>query len=86
MVAELSNDTALWIPDKAFVVVAADPLSLIALEPPSDFGANTVVGRTPGRPTGESSDMLGNPAFQYDPTDLRATHPTGQGCLARSHT
>ena len=32
--------------------------SLIALKPPSDFGADTVVGRIPGRLTGESLDRL----------------------------
>ena len=30
----------------------ADCLSLIALKPPSDFGADTLVGRIPGRWTG----------------------------------
>ena len=30
--------------NKAFMVVAADPLSLIALKPPSEFGADAVVG------------------------------------------
>ena len=63
MVAELGNDTALWIPDtagsrledysavaktlhtnKALVVVAADPLSLVVLKPPSEFGTDAVVG------------------------------------------
>ena len=36
----------------------ADYLSLIALKPPSDFGADTLVGRIPGRLTGESLDRL----------------------------
>ena len=30
--------------NKAFMVVAADPLSLIALKPPSEFGDGAVVG------------------------------------------
>ena len=36
----------------------ADYLSLIAFKPPSDFGADTVVGRIPGRLTRESLDRL----------------------------
>ena len=41
----------------------ADSLSLIALNPLSDFGADTLVDRIPGRLTGESLDRLGNPTF-----------------------
>ena len=36
----------------------------IALKPPSEFGADTVVGRIPGRLAGESLDRLGNPTFR----------------------
>ena len=54
MVAELRNGTASRIPDtdgrgdysavaKAFMVVEANPLSLIALKPPSEFGINAVM-------------------------------------------
>ena len=36
----------------------------IALKPPSEFGADTVVGRIPGRLAGESLDRLGNSTFR----------------------
>ena len=36
----------------------------IALKPPSEFGADTVVGRIPGRLAGESLDRLGNFTFR----------------------
>ena len=38
----------------------ADSLSVITLKPPSEFGTDTVVGRTPGRLAGESLDILGS--------------------------
>ena len=41
----------------------AKVLHAIALKPPSEFGADTVVGRIPGRLAGESLDSLGNPTF-----------------------
>ena len=39
-------------------------LHAIALKPPNKFGANTVVGRIPGRLAGESLDRLGNSTFR----------------------
>ena len=42
----------------------AKVLHAIALKPPSEFGADTVVGRIPGRLAGESLDRLGNPTFR----------------------
>ena len=39
-------------------------LHAIALKPPSEFGADTVVGRIPGRLAGESLDRLGNSTFR----------------------
>ena len=36
----------------------------IALKPPSEIGADTVVGRIPGRLAGEWPDRLGNPTFR----------------------
>ena len=42
----------------------ADSLSVITLKPPSEFGADTVVHRTPGRPIGESLERLGSPVFR----------------------
>ena len=36
----------------------------IALKPPSEFGADTVVGRIPGRLAGVSLDRIGNPTFR----------------------
>ena len=38
----------------------------IALKSPSEFGADTVVGRIPGRLAGESLDRLGNSTFFLD--------------------
>ena len=37
---------------------------MTTLKPPSEFGADTVVGRMPGRLIGESLDRLGNPTFR----------------------
>ena len=42
----------------------ADSLSVITLKPPSEFGADIVVGRIPGRLAGESLDRLGSPVFR----------------------
>ena len=42
----------------------AKVLHAIALKPPSELGADTVVGRIPGRLAGESLDRLGNPTFR----------------------
>ena len=62
MVAEMSNDMALWIPDTTDR--QDDYSAVIALKPPSEFGADTVVGRIPGRLTGESLDRLESPVFR----------------------
>ena len=42
----------------------AKVLHAIALKPPSELGADTVVGRIPGRLAGESLDRLGSPVFR----------------------
>ena len=42
----------------------AKVLHAIALKSPSEFGADTVVGRIPGRLTRESLDRLANPTFR----------------------
>jgi len=54
--------------NKAFLVVAADPLSLVALKPPSEFGADAVVGwmQRFGVPM-----WAGGPAAAYLATSLK---------------
>ena len=57
-VVQLKSELAQSQQSKTEAKTQADYLSLIALKPPSDFGADTVVGRLPGRLTGESLDRL----------------------------
>ena len=63
-------------------------LHAIALEPPSEFGADTVVGRIPGRLARESLDRLGNSTFRLGlqrRAEPRATRSTGQGSVDHRH-
>ena len=62
-VVQLKSEIAQSQHSRTEAKTQVDSLSLIALNPPSDFGADTVVDRIPGRLTGESLDRLGNPTF-----------------------
>ena len=62
-VVQLKSELAQSQQSRTEAKTQADSLSLNALNPPSDFGADTVVDRIPGRLTGESLDRLGNPTF-----------------------
>ena len=62
-VVQLKSELAQPQQSRTEAKTQADSLSLIALNSPSDFGADTVVDRIPGRLTGESLDRLGNPTF-----------------------
>ena len=62
-VVQLKSELAQSQQSRTEAKTQVDSLSLIALNPPSDFGADTVVGRIPGRLAGESLDRLGNPTF-----------------------
>ena len=62
-VVQLKSEFAQSQQSRTEAVTQVDSLSLTALNPPSDFGADTVVDRIPGRLTGESLDRLGNPTF-----------------------
>ena len=57
-VVQLKSELAQSQQSRTEAKTQADYLSLIALKPPSDFGADTVVDRIPGRLTGESLDRL----------------------------
>ena len=63
-VVQLKGELAQYQQSRTEAKTQMDSLLLIALKPPSDFGADTVVGRIPGRLTGESLDRLGNPTFR----------------------
>ena len=67
----------------------AKVLHAIALKSPSEFGADTVVGRVRGRLAGESLDRLGNLAhrlsLQSQEQNSRATRSTGQGSVDHRH-
>ena len=62
-VVQLKSELAQSQQSRTEAKTQVDSLSLIVLNPPSDFGADTVVDRIPGRLTGESLDRLGNPTF-----------------------
>ena len=62
-VVQLKSELAQSQQSRTEAKTHADYLSLVALKPPSDFGADTVVDRIPGRLIGESLDRLGNPTF-----------------------
>ena len=62
-VGQLKSELAQSQQSRTEAKTQVDSLSLIVLNPPSDFGADTVVDRIPGRLIGESLDRLGNPTF-----------------------
>ena len=63
-VVQLKSELAQSQQSRTEAKTQVDSLSLIALNPPSDIGADTVVDRIPGRLIGESLDRLGNPTFR----------------------
>ena len=63
-VVQLKSELAQSQQSRTEAKTQADSLSLIALKPTSYFGADTVVGRIPGRLIGESLDRLGNPTVR----------------------
>ena len=81
-VVQLKSELAQYQQSRTEVKTEADSLSVITLKPPSEFGADTVVGRIPGRLTGESLDRLGSLVFRLGSAESRAepraTHSTGR--------
>ena len=71
-VVQLKGELAQYQQSRTEAKTQMDSLLLIALKPPSDLGADTVVGRIPGRLTGESLDRLGNHSVWFCRVKIRA--------------
>ena len=79
-VVQLKSELAQSQQSRTEAKTQVDSLSLIALKPPSDFGADTVVGRIPGRLTGESLDRL-----SMTLQSQKATYSIGRGSVDHRH-